>query len=60
MGQFDPIWGVGASRGDLESEKAARLIKKIGDDAAHTCPGIEPDMEELLKAMTCVLEALAS
>ncbi len=47
---------IGALRD--ESEEGALLIKKVGDNAAHFIPGLEPDMEKLLEAMTCVLEAL--
>jgi hypothetical protein len=43
---------------DAEASRAARNVKKAGDDAAHTAPGLEPSLETLLADLAKALSAL--
>lgn len=54
-------WIEAASKAGLlddRAREAADLVRKAGNDAVHSAPGVEPDAEEVLENLVVVLEAM--
>jgi hypothetical protein len=43
---------------DKDATAAATLVREAGDDAIHTAPGLEPDLESLLAALVTTLTSI--